>query len=456
MAGIGFPLLRMYERTNLGSRVQAIGHAMFIAAGPSVLTILCFVLITVLTGGQATPAIVGFRVAVVYAFAIAFIIAAPVSLVAVRLVSDAFSQKDFSTLRGVYALALVLGGSVSLLAGGLVFGTLSGWDMGFVGPATALAGLVCCLFIAASFATAVREFRTVSLSFALGTGLSVVLVVMAIQTGAREGVILMTFHAGLVVALTGVTIPLLATFPDGSDGLKPLAQELALAFRQHWMLAVGGFLGGLGIWIDKFVLWTAGTSTLNGLLHRPSYDSSIFVAFVLILPSISIFLVLSETELFRGFRRYQGTIESRGTLRQIEAALFDARDRVTRLIFRLSLVQIFVAIIAAIAAPVAVSLFGLAHTQASALRFLMLASAFQFAFLASSSVILFVGDVRRYAALQALFFALNLILTLAVKLIAPDRMGLGYLLACAICAVLAFGVQIRSIENLNADILARA
>ncbi|MEQ8601075.1 MAG: exopolysaccharide Pel transporter PelG [Devosia sp.] len=456
MAGIGFPLLKLYERANLSGRVQAVGHAMFIAAGPSVLTIICFTMIHMLTGGRATDALVGFRVAVVYAFAIAFIVAAPISLVAVRLVADAFSGRDFSLMRGVYVLATAFGALIAGVAALAVFGWRSGWDMDFVVPAALLSALVTCLFVGISFATAVREYRTVTLAFGSGTLLSAALIIWGIWENLDESTLLLAFHAGLLLAWAGISFPLFATFPEGQRGIRDLALALLRAVQRHRILALGGFLGAFAIWIDKILLWPAGVETINGLMHRPHYDSSVFVGYVLIVPAISVFMVLSETELFRGFRQYQHVIESRGRLGEIDGALGEARDHVTRLIFRMSMIQLFVCVIAAMAAPVLIAQFNLAFGQISTLRLLVLAGAFQFTFLASATVILFIGDVRRYAQLQALFCGLNIVLTVGLSWLRPDLLGLGYFLACAISAVLAYSWQRRSADDLNADVLARA
>ena len=108
------------------------------------------------------------------------------------------------------------------------------------------------------------------------------------------------------------------------------------------------------------------------------------------------------------------------------------------------------------AAPILIELFGLSYAQLPVLRFLILASAFQFAFLACSAVVLFIGDVRSYAVLQLAFLTLNAGLTMILDFVSPERLGLGYLAACAASAILAYSAQARSIGNLNADILARA
>lgn len=456
MAGIGFPLLKLYERANLSGRVQAVGHAMFIAAGPSVLTIICFTLIHMLTGGRATDAVIGFRVAVVYAFAIAFIVAAPFSLVAVRVVADAFSDRDFSLMRGVYVSATALAALVTGITAMAVFGWRSGWDLDFAVPAALLSALVTCLFVGISFATAVREYRIVTLAFGSGTLLSAGLIVWGIWENLDESALILAFHAGLLVAWAGISVPLFATFAEGQRGIRDLALALLTALKQHRVLALGGFLGAFAIWIDKILLWPGGVETINGLMHRPHYDSSVFVGYILIVPAISVFMVLSETELFRGFRQYQHVIETRGRLSEIDRALGEARDHVTRLIFRMSMIQLFVCVIATIAAPVLIAQFNLTFGQISTLRLMVLAGAFQFTFLASATVILFIGDVRRYAQLQALFFGLNVVLTLGLSWFRPDLLGLGYFLACAVSAVLAYSWQRRSADDLNADVLARA
>lgn len=458
MAGIGFPLLKIYERDTLRSKIAVIGHAMFIASGPSLLTTLCFLLISLLTRGSAAEEIVAFRVAAVYAFGIGLVSTAPIVLVAVRLVSDGFSRGDYGLMRGAYCVTAALSVLSSSTASVLIYGSMSGWDIKLMVSAGLLSALISAVFVAVGFATAVREFRAITAYFVIGTFTSLVLTLWAIMAEAGVYLMLGGFHAGFIVVFLGVTHRVFAGFPLVTMPMGAVFRRLlALTFRQQ-PLIVGGFAGAAAIWIDKVVIWLSplAIATQNGLQHAPAYDSSMFIGYLVLLPCLSVFLVLSESEFFIGFRRYQSTITGRGTQATISVELGRLTNRVSQLIFQLTAVQLAISATIAIAAPLLVEMFGLSYTQIPIIRFTVMAAAFQFAFLASAAVILFVGDVRSFAAVQVLFLSLNFVLTVGVQLLAPELLGFGYMAACMVAAAFAFMAQERSISDLTADIFARA
>ena len=85
MAGIGFRLRALSTQDNLLAPMASIGHAAVIATGPWLFTVAALALISILTAEHASLSVIdGFRLVVIYAFAVSLICSAPIILVAGR------------------------------------------------------------------------------------------------------------------------------------------------------------------------------------------------------------------------------------------------------------------------------------------------------------------------------------------------------------------------------------
>ena len=90
MAGIGFQLRRLARQETISSVLAAAGHAAVIAAGPWLFTIFALASIGFIADQITGREILSnFRAIIIYAFATSLVMAAPVTIVATRLVGDA-------------------------------------------------------------------------------------------------------------------------------------------------------------------------------------------------------------------------------------------------------------------------------------------------------------------------------------------------------------------------------
>ena len=222
-------------------------------------------------------------------------------------------------------------------------------------------------------------------------------------------------------------------------------------FKEYWRIAVGALLGATAVWIDKWVFWLSpiGERVDIGLLHAPIYDSTMFIASLVIIPALSSFVVKLETGFFERYQQYFATIGSHGTLDQIEAA----RQRMARYTMdSLTLITISLVAIAGIlmlTAPIIVDALGLQFRQISILRYGALGAVFQFIFIASVSLLLFFDRRRRYLAVQTLYLVLNSGLAWLTLRLGEDFYGVGFFAAALISAAVAFRLADVTFERLN-------
>jgi polysaccharide biosynthesis protein PelG len=451
MAGIGFQLRLLSRQETISSVVAAVGHAAVIAAGPWLFTIFSLATITALTERIAgLETLATFRVVVIYAFGVSLLMTAPITIVATRRVADALWGKKpeliGTLLLGAFMLALAAT-EIGVAALCLMFH--------LPGPiALALAaasGLVALIWVALCFCGAVRDYKGVTLSFLIGLCVGLVGgVFAAIQNLGAAGMV-GGFLVGLTITFFGLTSRVMRTFPHPvTDPLQGLRMIVG-GFGEFWHLAVGTMFGTAGVWIDKVVFWLSpvGESIGAGLIHAPLYDSSMFIASLVIIPSLAAFVMKLETEFFDRYQQYYATIKGHGTLPQIERARERLASYTLDNLTLITVAQVGICAVLILAAPMIATALNLQFRQIAILRFGALGAVFQFIFIAGTAILLFFDRRRLYLNLQILFFFTSAVLTMLTIRLGEDFYGVGYFLACLISSFVAYRLADSTFTNLN-------
>ncbi len=451
MAGIGFELRRLSRQETLSSLASAFGHAAVVAAGPWLFTIFSLALITL-----TVERIVGldnlanFRIIIIYAFATSLVLTAPITIVATRLVADALWLKDLrpvrSLLLGAYAIALAVVTPITLVLA-LVFSVPSGLAL----VLTAMSLTVALIWIALSFCGAVRDYRGVTLSFFNGLIVSLILSIVAALAGAGPRGMAWGFLFGLMLILLGLTKRVLVTFPHPALRLRDGIDAMLAGTIRYQLLAIGALAGTAAVWVDKWVFWLSSTGERvdAGLIHAPLYDSAMFIASLVIIPSLAQFVMRLETGFFDRYQHYYGTIKSHGTIAQIEASRTRLKGDTLDHLVLITIAHVGICAVLVLLAPAIVDLLNLQYRQIAILRYGALGSVFQFIFIASTSMLLFFDRRRLFVALQVAFLLLNLGLSIASVAGGEDYYGAGYFMACLIASLAAYVAAERTFANLN-------
>lgn len=451
MAGIGFELRRLSQEQSLSGLVGALGHAAVIAAGPWLFTIISLATITLFTeqvAGLATLAT--FRAVIIYAFAVSLVLTAPVTIVATRLVADALWLKKPERVRpllyGAYVVAIAV---VSAGVAGLAIYFRMPPTLGIALLAASLT--VALIWVALSFCGAVRDYRGVTIAFALGLFTSVVCAIGAAIAGLGAAWMVWGFLTGLGLTFLLLTLRVLDAFPGRLERPETGFDMIVGGFRTYAHLALGALAATAAVWIDKWIFWFSpiGEMVSGGLVHAPLYDSAMFIASLVIIPALSVFVVQLETEFFERYQHYYSTIATHGTLRQIE----DARARLARAtldqLVLVTVMQVGICAVLVLSAPLIVELLNLQFQQISILRYGAIGAVFQFVFISSTSMLLFFDRRRLYLALQTMFLVLNGGLTLLTIHLGETYFGVGYFAACLIASMFAYLAADRTFERLN-------
>jgi uncharacterized membrane protein len=273
---------------------------------------------------------------------------------------------------------------------------------------------------------------------------------MAFKVGTPAAMV-WGYNAGLAVTLFGLLARIIATFPFRLDRFSAAVHAIYFGLKRYRMLALGGLAGAIGVWIDKWVVWSSsyGDTTLEGLPHSPIYDSAMFVAYLAIVPSLAFFVVHLETRFFENYVRYCSDLQQHATLAKIERSAERLGHETLATIRSVILLQLGLCGFVIVFVPMIVDVLGMQYRQTGILRFGVAGTLFHFVFLACSAVVLFLDLRRTYFALQALFLALSAVATAATVMLGAPYLGYGYLVACAISGIVAYSVMANVLKRLN-------
>jgi uncharacterized membrane protein len=446
MAGIGFALRNLVERDNLSARLQGYGHAAIVAAGPWLFTVLALACFEATTRGVLDREELSLVTSLmIYNFSFSLVISGPIVMVLTRHLADCLFARRAEDVPGVLVGALILLWGVQLPVG-LAF-VVFVLDLSAVNSLLTLVGFLVAggIWLACVFLSALKNFGSISLAFALGMLVAFVggtyLSPIYGDTGALTGL-----TVGLAVIFYVLLGCILAEYPYGIRnpfGFLP-------SFQKYWDLACVGLFYNAAVWVDKWVMWLSpdGQPVARGLLTNPSYDSSMFLAYLTIVPALILFLVSVETRFFERYVTYYRDVQNHATLQKIRQNHRLVLSAIGEGIRNITVVQGVICYLALLVAP---GLIGLAKggiELVSIFRFGVL-GAFFHTLLLFVIILIAYFDLRRILlAVTCLFFASNAALTHAFIPLGAPWTGYGYFLASLISFAVACLASIWCIKRL--------
>jgi uncharacterized membrane protein len=452
MAGIGFALERLYRSSSFADRMASFAHASIIAAGPCLLSVLCIWLISATVSElEGKTTIAAFRALIIYSFALSFVITTPIALLSARLISDKLHDRDVVAVPGVMLAAFAVSAIIAVALGTLLFGVALDLDWPASVAAIANCALIALVWVACLFCSVTRDYTSVTVFFGLGMLLAVVFVTLGYNARPELATMLWGFNIGLAATLFGLLGRIIATFPFAITSIRRPARALGGAALGYWPIALGGLFGAIGAWVDKWVVWLSpyGVQIQNGLLHAPLYDSAMFVSYLVVVPAYAAFVVHLEVRFFRNYRLFYSSILEHATLAQIRGHGRRLRDETIASLSGITVPQLVVCALVALSAPAVIDLLDMQYRQVGTLRLGLIGAAFQFLFITCSSLTLYFDRRAMFFILQTIFLVLNAALTWALIPLGPTYLGLGFLAASAISALIAYLALARTLYRLD-------
>ena len=435
MAGIGFELRKLLKKESLFGIIRAYSYAGVISSGPWVLSILCVMLIGVLSIGRVVPQtlIVQYLVSVTHLMAASLIVTSPLQLLFTRFISDRlFEKRDkvvLPNLLGALFLTTLVSGSMGVILSLTLLQESFLYELLMMACFVALSNI----WVVVIFLSGMKSYHAILLVFAGGYG-TVFIASLFLRFLGMEG-LLGGFLIGQCVLLFAMIYLVISQYP--SDNL--LEFEFLSPRRSYYSLAFTGLMFNLAIWADKFIFWwTPATSQpiIGPLRASIIYDLPIFLAYLSIIPGMSVFLVRMETDFVESYDKFYSAVRQGDTLDHIRLHKDDMVLNVKQGIYEIFKVQGITVVLLFLAAERLLDAIGISSLYSHLFRVDLVGIGVQVLLLAVLNVAFYL-DLRRSAVmLTGLFLMINIAATLMSIQLGPHYYGFGFALATTLTSLI--------------------
>lgn len=446
MAGIGFVLRRLTQRDDLLGLAQGYLLSALVSSGPWLLTVLAIAGVNLIGNAVAgVNQVEQFRIIIIYNFGFSLLFSGPVLLVGTRYLADRIFVRDVSDAPSMFLGAY---GLIVLTQAPLVVPFYLWWvqtdDLIRLGAITNYF-LVAALWLVTIFLSALKDYRTIAVAFGLGMAVAIGSTAWAGRAYGAAG-LCFSFSAGLAVVVFLMVARLWAEYPYGFA--RPWG--FLAYFRRFKALAAIGFFANAAAWIDKWIMWLAPEHSwpAHRMVSYPAYDSAMFLAYLVIVPTLALFIVQVETEFFEQYKRFYDAIQRHATRAQIRDNQRAIIGTVLRASRNLIVLQLVLCGLVILLSPQIFAGLGVSFTQLGMFRIGVLGAMFH-GLIMFACILLAYFDLRRdMLIVNIVFFALNAGFTTATLNMGFPYYGYGYFLAALVTFLFTYGLIVRRLGDL--------
>ncbi len=320
MAGIGFELRKFLSKNNYTGLLGAYGYAGLVASGPWLLAILTILVLSLFAKWHHVSFDIAhqFQVIVVYLIAGSLIFSSVFQHTYTRYIADeGFLNRQnqlVPSLNSLYSFVMGVGGvSAAILTHFLLPDVHEELKLIIISSFIILS----MVWVTTSVLSGLLAYKTIFVAF-LSNFLLAILLGYFLHTYGLRG-LLLSFLSGQFLLLMILIYAIYRFYPT---------EELVnydffrLKNTKHALFFTGLFYN-IGIWIDKFIFWyspVTGSTVIGGLNESIVYDTPIFLAYLAVVPGMTIFLLHMETEYEDAHINLYKKINAQSTLAGIQGA----------------------------------------------------------------------------------------------------------------------------------------
>lgn len=446
MAGIGFRLQKLLKEDTYTGFLKGYLYSAIISSGPMLSSIICIGLLGVFSISVLnTEDYMVFRTTIVYVFACSLIFTGIFQMVATRYLADRiYSDEPHALIPCCVGLLSITFVCQTIIGSVMFYHVIPKWQ--YVTLSTSLYVTISCLWNAMMFVSATKNYNLITIGFLLG---SVISLFAGQWMGVQYGINGYLF--GFTLGQFTIVVFLLSSFFREYDFFKTIDFNFLLYFRKFPDLFIAGLITNIAIWIDKVLFWFSSYGeTVKGFFHTfPAYDGAFFIAYLSIVPALSVFLVRVETSFYQRYRSFYRNIMNKASLTAIESSKRQLVDDLKESVSVLLKVQGFISALFIIGVINVMKIAKLAWMQVVILKIGVL-SAFLLIIFQFLLIIMYYFEFRREAALLiVLFCILNLTATAITINIGFRSFGYGFFCAAFISLLCGYFVLNYKIKNLE-------
>jgi polysaccharide biosynthesis protein PelG len=449
MAGIGFELRKLTSDSSFLNLIRANIYSSILSSGSWLISISILVAIyfylTYLLG--PTLFCIQFLVAVSYLVSSSLILSAIFQNCVNRFIADKiFEEKEALITPCLFSSSLLLLLISSIF--GNVFIELFLYEQSLILKLLMQGSFVVLnlVWLFSNSLTGLKNYRFILFSYIISY-LVIFLLAITLYKYELTG-LLFAFYIGHALLLTLFFVFSIRNYP--SDAL--FGWDILDFMKTHKALIFSGILFQMGVWVDKYCFWLSRTTSvpiLESMRASPIYDMPMFMAFVIMIPGLSVLFYEIEANFSRFYHRYYDAIRDGATMHEINKKQLELVAMARMCFFNISKVQSVIAVFACLFAPELLSAMGLAPIFVYLFRINVISACLLVTLIAQLNVLYYLDKQERVFIITLLFFILNLVFTLLTLYLGPLFFGYGFALSLVFSNLLAVFMMIPAFKQLT-------
>lgn len=311
MAGVGFRLTKMFYKGRISTDLLAIAYSIMLSSGPWIITTLSLWIIL----NTLNITNMYFNIALVYSFVFSIIISSLFTLFESRRISDLIYLKEYKKIFPE-VLGMIFYCSLLMTILLLIFFSFNHHELWFVFSFSYLSISLSILWIisVASISTEavnwyiiaylIMGFSSIVLSKILGSEDNPMGYILGYAFGVNIG----TFVHSLITILH---------FGTEVNIFSNLLGEV----KKYWQNIFIGFIYYSALWADDIITWyskTYGEEPLKGFHFSYIYDYPMFLAYLTIIPTATMFVLILETRFYKTYKLFYDSLVEGHSYSEIE------------------------------------------------------------------------------------------------------------------------------------------
>jgi uncharacterized membrane protein len=454
MAGIGFQLKALFKEKSLSNKVKAYVFSGIVASGPWIAAVITVNIILFLARFylESTSAQSLFLGTIVYTFVFSQILTAPWQMIITRFYSDRLFEKDYDAIKpaftGLNRIIFFL--SFFLVIGFYFNKPLPLYYKILAGYLFILLALIWILMVSLS---SIKDYTSIALAYIIGGIISVALTVYLLNHPIQfsqyifQSNILLSYIIGLSITYVMLMYSFLKVFHYGHDYHYDFLKYLSL----FPSLFYTGLFYTLGLWIDDIIMWLSiiGVDVIKTYKYAPVYDNAVFLAYLTIVPSTIMFLVIIETSLYDRYKKYYNYVNGEGNLEEIETARLELQNIIKVKLFHSFQVQSLITLTIVLFSKEIFKLLNLSIIIRNIFRVTVFGALFNIFILHIILILLYFEFRKSALSIAVTFFLSNALLTSLFANSGIEYFGYGFTLSSLLTLIISLVVISRMFKGLT-------
>ncbi|WP_166462362.1 exopolysaccharide Pel transporter PelG [Psychrobacillus vulpis] len=450
MAGIGFELRKLYREEGILQNIKAYAYSSLTTIGPMV---LCIILVFVqqnmmLSNGSRFLDNELFISTMTYCFIFSIILTSGLSMVLTRFIADMIYQNKYeqiiSSFYGALIIILPIGG---LVTGVFLYGVQE--SIGYKIAAYLFFMELVVIWIQSVYLSALKDYKRIVRGFLVGVLVSIIMsyLLFHLTTISPTTIALIGMDVGFAIIVGMSMYHFEQVFPRNE---KRNYFSFVHYFRKYPTVFFSGFFVYSGVYVHNLIYWFFSEDRLivsERFRLMPFYDLPVFYAYISVVPSLVMFVVIVETDFYERFLNYYKNVVDGGTYKSMNIAKQKMQKVLLHRIGFLVEVQLLFTALAIAIGIIFLPKIGFSMEQLDLFILLCLAYFFFIIMFVIIHALMYFDDRKGVIFISALFFGLNGILTFITMKLGIN--GLGMFIASFIVLLITIGRLLYVLSNID-------